>query len=196
MDSHNEALTNNLTGDEAIWHAFKNGDKQAYSTLYQRYFHVLFRSCLRITGDQELVKDCIHDLFITIWKNRENLTQPASVKAYLLSSIQRKLKRQTTRLRTRQNDIDKIATPLLSNCKEDQMIDDQTEAEQRNIVNRALNTLTNRERQAIYLKFYSNLSYKEVAEAMSIRVDSIYNLISKSIDALHGELNKVPASKL
>jgi RNA polymerase sigma factor (sigma-70 family) len=185
-----------FNGDEALWHSFKQGDKQAYAALYRKYFEVLYRYSLRITADRELVKDCIHDLFITIWKNKDNLTQPDSVKAYLLSSVQRKLKRQTTRLRSKQNDIEKITTPLLSNCREDEMIEDQTELEQKHLVEKALNGLTKREREAIYLKFYGNLSYKEVADAMAIGVDSIYNLISKSIDTLQGELNKAMASKL
>jgi len=191
-----ERTPSNLIDDEAIWHSFKNGDKQAYATLYQRYFNVLFQYSLRITGDRELVKDCIHDLFITIWKNRENLSQPDSVRAYLLSAVQRKLRRQTTRLRSHQNDIEAISAPQLSSCREEQIIEDQTLLQQKHVVNRALNALTKRERQAVYLKFYSNLSYKEVADVMSIGVDSIYNLISKSIETLHGELNKVPATKL
>jgi len=191
-----ERTPSNLIDDEAIWHSFKNGDKQAYATLYQRYFNVLFQYSLRITGDRELVKDCIHDLFITIWKNRENLSQPDSVRAYLLSAVQRKLRRQTTRLRSHQNDIEAISAPQLSSCREEQIIEDQTLLQQKHVVNKALNALTKRERQAVYLKFYSNLSYKEVADVMSIGVDSIYNLISKSIETLHGELNKVPATKL
>ena len=186
-----KAVPRDLTGDEAVWHSFKKGDKQAYAVLYQRYFEILYRASLRITADRELVKDCIHDLFITIWKNRDTLSQPNSVKAYLLSAIQRKLKRQTTRLRSHQNDMEKIKTPPTSNCREDQLIEDQTELEQKYIVDKALNSLTKREREAIYLKFYGNMSYKEVAEVMTIRVDSIYNLISKGIETLHGELNKV-----
>jgi RNA polymerase sigma factor (sigma-70 family) len=54
--------------------------------------------------------------------------------------------------------------------------------------------LTKRQQEAIYLKFYSNLSYKEVAAIMSISVDSIYNLISKAIDSLQHEI-KVPVQK-
>lgn len=186
-----EAHTRDVIADEAVWQSFQAGDKQAYAVLYQRYFEILYRASLRITADRELVKDCIHDLFVTIWKNRDNLSQPNSVKAYLLSAIQRKLKRQTTRLRSHQNDMEKIKTPPTSNCREDQLIEDQTEIEQKYIVDKALNSLTKREREAIYLKFYGNMSYKEVAEVMAIRVDSIYNLISKSIETLHGELNRV-----
>lgn len=170
--------------DETLWASFKKGDKQAYAVLYQRYFEVLYRYSLRITADRELVKDCIHDLFITIWKNRDNLSQPNSVKAYLLTTIQRKLRRETTRLRSQQTDIDKVTTQLTSNCREHQMIEDQTELEQKHIIEKALNTLTKREREAIYLKFYGNLSYKEAADTMAIGVDSIYNLVSKSIEKL------------
>jgi RNA polymerase sigma factor (sigma-70 family) len=173
------------SNDEAIWLSFQKGSKQAYAILYQKYFDVLYRYSLRITPDRELVKDCIHDLFVTIWKNKENLSQPTSVKAYLLSAIQRKLRRLTTRLRFQQNDIDKATTQLMSNSREDQMIEDQTELEMKHMVEKALDTLTKREREAIYLKFYGNLSYKEVAETMAIRVDSIYNLISKSIEKLN-----------
>ncbi|HMJ70287.1 MAG TPA: sigma-70 family RNA polymerase sigma factor [Cyclobacteriaceae bacterium] len=196
MEFYSNEEPHDLKADEAIWDSFKRGDKQAYAELYQRYSKVLFRYCLRITGDRELVKDCIHDLFVTIWKNRDNLSQPDSVKAYLLSAIQRKLRRQTATLRSRQKDVDDISVLRLSNCREDQMIEDQTELEQKHIVSKALNALTKREREAVYLKFYSDLSYKEVAEVMSIRVDSIYNLISKSIETLHSELNKVSVAKL
>ena len=76
------------------------------------------------------------------------------------------------------------------------MIEDQIVLEQNYVVSKALQALTKRQQEAIHLKFYSNLSYKEVATMMSISVDSIYNLISKAIDSLQHELNKVPVQKL
>jgi len=76
------------------------------------------------------------------------------------------------------------------------MIEDQIQLEQNHIVSKALRVLTKRQHEAVYLKFYCDLSYKEVAAMMSISVDSIYNLISKAIDDLQLELNKVPVPKL
>jgi RNA polymerase sigma factor (sigma-70 family) len=76
------------------------------------------------------------------------------------------------------------------------MIEDQIQLEQNYIVGKALHVLTKRQQEAIYLKFYCNLSYKEVATTMSISADSIYNLISKAIDDLQLELNKVPVQRL
>lgn len=185
-----------MKNDEAIWSTFKKGDKQAFANLYGRYFKILFQYGLKMAEDGDLVKDCIHDLFIDLWKNKANLTDPKSVRAYLLSAIQHKLIRQLTRVRSRQNEIAKMHLPAVVECREDQIIEDQLHLEQHNVVSKALRALTKRQQQAIYLKFYGNLSYKEVATTMAISVDSIYNLISKGIDSLQQELNKEPIQKL
>ncbi len=192
----NEMDACKLKNDEVIWCTFKEGDKQAFAMLYRRYFKILFQYGIKMADDRDLVKDCIHDLFIELWKNKENLTDPRSVKAYLLSAMQHKLIRQLTRLRTRQNEITRMNVPAIVGCREDQIIEDQIHLEQNCIVTKALSSLTKRQQEAIYLKFYGNLSYKEVATMMSISVDSIYNLISKAIDSLQHELNKVPMQKI
>jgi RNA polymerase sigma factor (sigma-70 family) len=173
--------------DEAIWTVFQKGDPQAFAELYRRYFTTLFRYGMRITCNRDLVKDCLHDVFVDLWKNRENLCAPHCVKAYLLSATQRKIIRQVDRLRARQIRIDNLSRPTADSCLEDDLIQHQTELEQRHSVNKALDVLTKRQRQAVYLKFYNNLSYKEAAAIMSISVDAIYNLISKSINLLHAE---------
>jgi RNA polymerase sigma factor (sigma-70 family) len=197
MESYKtETLACHLKSDEAIWGFFKTSNKQAFAVLYQRYFETLFQYGIKMAEDRDLVKDCIHDLFVDLWKNKENLTDPKCVRAYLLSSIQHKLMRQLTRIRSRQNEITHMTLPIIGPCREDQLIEDQTTLEQKHIISKALAVLTKRQQEAIYLKFYSNLSYKEVAAMMSISVDSTYNLISKAIDSLQDELNKVPVQKL
>ena len=197
MESYsNESLACHVKDDKCVWSMFKKGDKQAFAVLYQRHFKMLFQYGAKLAEDSDLVKDCIHDVFIDLWKKKENLADPKSVKAYLLSAIQHKLIRQLSRARSRQNETTKMESPGVVECREDQMIEDQIQLEQNHIVGKALNVLTKRQQEAIYLKFYCNLSYKEVATTMSISVDSIYNLISKAIDDLQLELNKVPCQRL
>ena len=124
----NEALAYHLRNDVAIWSIFKEGDQQAFAILYRRYFKVLFQYGIKMAEDSDLVKDCIHDLFIDLWKNKQNLTDPKSVKAYLLSAIQHKLIRQLTRVRARQNEITRMQLPVAVACREDQMIEDPQRA--------------------------------------------------------------------
>ena len=74
--------------------------------------------------------------------------------------------------------------------KEDQLISEQLTQDQKYLVNRAVDSLTKRQKEAIHLKFYANLSYDEIAGMMKISTDSIYNLISKAINTLQQELYK------
>ncbi len=196
METWNESLAYNVRDDAAVWAMFKKGEHDAFATLYQRHFNMLFQYGTKLVGDTDLVKDCIHDVFVELWKKKENLAHPKSVKAYLLSAVQHKMIRQLSRARSRQNELTKMETPVRVECKEQELIENQIQLEQSYIVNRALRVLTKRQQEAVYLKFYCNLSYKEVAETMSIGIDSIYNLISRAIDDLELELNKVPVQKL
>ncbi len=166
--------------DEVIWISLKNNDKKAFAVIYYRFFNILIQRGLQISGDKEMVKDCIHDLFLEIWINRINLTTPTSVKAYLVVSLQRKIVRKLRKLRSYQAELEMLPRVTVRS-KEDQIIIEQHIHDQKRIVIKAVNSLSRRQREAIQLKFYSDLSYKEIADIMKISTDSIYNLVSKAI---------------
>lgn len=176
--------------DTVIWNAFKESNQEAFAVLYYKYFKLLLNRGLIISNDRELVKDCIHDLFLDIWKTKTNLATPVSVKAYLIVSLQRKLFRQIKKTRTQQTEINKLSYESVCS-KEDQIISEQTILDNQFIIAKAVNSLTKRQKEAIKLKFYDNLTYEEIAGMMKISTDSIYNLISKAIGSLNQELAKV-----
>jgi RNA polymerase sigma factor (sigma-70 family) len=173
--------------DEVIWNAFRNNNQEAFAVIYYRFFTLLLQRGLQICNDRELVKDCIHDLFVEIWKNKLNLTTPICVKAYLIASIQRKIIRQLKMLRSRKTEMDRLPVEYI-HSKEDQLISDQITQDLHFMINRAVNSLTKRQKEAIQLKFYANLSYAEIAGMMKISTDSLYNLVSKAIDNLQQDL--------
>lgn len=174
--------------DEMIWCAFRGGDKEALAVLYYRYFKILIDYGNRISHDKALVKDCIHDLFIEIWNSKENLALPRSVKAYLLTCIQRKLNRYINRKRVAQVEVNRLPDVQLVDSKEDELISDQHTRDQESAIKAAIGRLTKRQQEAIYLKFYANLSYAEIVSVMNISADAIYNLVSKAIDVLQREV--------
>ena len=60
--------------DSLLWKRFLEGDSSAYSQIYNQTVQELFRYGLLYTSDRELVKDCIHDVFVKIYTNRAKLT--------------------------------------------------------------------------------------------------------------------------
>ena len=178
--------------DKVIWNSFKSGDKDAFATLYYRYFKFLIQKCFRFCNDKNLIEDCIHDLFLEIWSNKVNLVTPDCVKAYLLCSTQRKVVRQIKKSRNYCNEIG--FTPEMGTVFsiEDQLISDQHQLDNKKEISIALESLTKRQREAICLRYYDNLSYLEIALRMAISTDSVYNLVSKALDNIQKSVQKVP----
>jgi hypothetical protein len=74
-----------------LWQQYKLGDPEAFSRLYGEYVQVLYAQGLRMTPDAGLVKDCIHDLFVELWRNRQAVPHPNSVADYLVETLRKGL---------------------------------------------------------------------------------------------------------
>ena len=83
-----------MTGEEnniACWEGIRKGNKQAFFDLYNNtYFH-LVRFGLKITANDELVKDSVTQLFLQIWEKRQRLNAVTQVRAYLFTALRRML---------------------------------------------------------------------------------------------------------
>ncbi|SUJ03635.1 RNA polymerase sigma factor [Sphingobacterium spiritivorum] len=63
-----------------------NHDQHAFSELYDMFYPSLSRHILQKVDDSTVAEDLLHDLFLSLWKNRENLLKIESLPAYLYSS--------------------------------------------------------------------------------------------------------------
>ena len=109
------------------WRQFLLGDNDAYSWLYSEYVQKLFRYGSRFTSDSELIKDCIQELFATIYKNRKRLgPPPANVKVYLFVSLRNNLTRDLHKQSKYERIEHEMDLFLLEPTVEDQFIDDES----------------------------------------------------------------------
>lgn len=79
--------SNSQLDDKALWQSVRKGNDLAFSNLYQRFSNLLFNYGMHFCYNRELVKDCIQELFTTIWNRREALSEIDSVKYYLFKSF-------------------------------------------------------------------------------------------------------------
>ncbi len=83
-----------IINEVAVWDQFRSGDQKAFTELYQHFVQPLYSYSMGVTSDKELIKDCLHDLFVELWRNHSTIGPTTSVKYYLMASIKRKLIRQ------------------------------------------------------------------------------------------------------
>jgi RNA polymerase sigma factor (sigma-70 family) len=167
------------------WIRFQGGDKAAYAYIYNTYYKKLCNYGLRIVADKTLVEDGIQDLFIRLWKQKGGLAVPRSIQAYLFQSLRRDIYRSIEkRKRDGHFTLDETYNYRSYSSHEMELITRERRAEQQSNLETAIASLTNRQREVIFLKFYLKMSYQEIAGIMELNVDSVYNLISKALNAL------------
>ncbi len=184
--------------DEIIkkaWLCLKNGEHNALAIIYKKYAQTLLNYGLSIVPDKETVKDNVQELFVTLWNQRANLTLPLSLKAYLVVALKRNILRNLNR----ENKNSRLYIHYLNGAErfepDAQNILLNNEQKQRlgKILGHHIGTLTPRQREAIHLRFYEELSYDEIAAIMDLNNQGVRNLIYKAIQSLR---NKIPLPQI
>ena len=77
-----------VESSNAKWQSFLEGDDNAYAWLYSQYVQQLYQYGCRFTTDTEMVKDCVQDVFVNIYRQKGKYSSPpANIKIYLMSSL-------------------------------------------------------------------------------------------------------------
>jgi RNA polymerase sigma factor (sigma-70 family) len=168
--------------DITLWESFRKGDKEAFATLFREHYEILFRFGSKFTKDTELLEDCIQELFIELWQAKSQ-TQVLSVKAYLLKSLKYKLLK-VFRKKGKILPLHENADGNFEWSHENFLIAEQESNEKKRRVLGALERLSSRQKEIIYLKYYQNLSYEEVSEIMNINYQVARNLLYQAIKSL------------
>lgn len=180
--------------DAEIWLALKAGDRQALKLLYDCYYADLFRYALKFSGSKLMAEDHIQKLFLKIWERREHLGDVTGVKTYLWTALRRSLitrLKEKDRLLISLNYSIQNAWPRMQFSPEDLIISEERRTQERKELKSALDQLSPRQREILYLKFYDGMSYQEIEEITSLSYQTIYNYVHESIKALKAIL-KIP----
>jgi RNA polymerase sigma factor (sigma-70 family) len=175
--------------DNLVWLSLKKGNADAVDILMKKYYSDLYNYGIKLSANRSLTKDCIQDLFVKLWRDREKLSEVTFVKTYLLKS----LKQNLIKVMTKENRWVAYAGQVeygegIVFSQEDLLIVQQEVSDQQQRIVDALNKLPNRYREAVYLKFYSGLTNEQIAEMMSIKTQSVYNLIYEALKILKEHL--------
>ena len=182
--------------DYALWQSFKEGDKDSFQAIYFHHFPHLYEYGMRLVSDKELVKDCIHDLFIKLWNNKSNLGDVTAIRSYLLVSLRttvyNKLKQRTRLVATEISDSYPFEMVF---SVESEFITKETRSAQGQQLVEALNQLTSRQKEVIYLRYFEELEYEDIAAIMNITVKATYKLTARGLESLRHIL-KLPNASL
>ncbi|TDB67553.1 RNA polymerase sigma factor [Arundinibacter roseus] len=175
-------LTQEHPTDQHLWDSFQQGDEKAFATMYQLHYRALYGYGKKFGLDESLVEDAIQDLFINLWRSKNNLTSVSNIKYYLFRCLRRDLHRQHIR-ETRMDSLDsrEIQHTLSHPFEELTFEQDENERELAAKLVAVLRKLPKRQFEAITLRYYENFSTKEIASIMEVSEKTVRNTLYNAL---------------
>ena len=174
--------TNHST--DTLLASFQAGNMAAFSQLYNLHINVLFNYGLKLTIDKELLKDCIHDIFVKLYTKKDELGTIDNLRSYLFISLKNKLCDELRR-RMYMSDtaVEEVSISTPTDVEDDYMAKEQRKNEF-SLVRRLLDQLSPRQREALTLYYIEEKKYEDICEIMNMNYQSVRNLMHRGLTKL------------
>lgn len=176
---------NSNTANQMLWKSFKKGDKQAFSQIFKTYYNDLYYYGIKLIQQESMVKDELQELFIELWERRKNLGEVTHIKAYLIKSFRRKLLKSIDKARKEVTKAHEFVDKTIFEISiEELIIKDEVFQVDKKKLQKVLVSLNKTQKEIIYLKFYNDLDYKEIANITGIKYQSVRNSMHKALKVM------------
>ena len=165
-----------LEAEIALVRRVAQGDRRGFEELYDHFSRVLFSTAYRVLNNQEAAEDVLQDVFIQIWE-KAPLYDPSRGKP-MTWAITLTRNKAIDRLRStvRRN---RLGDDLEREAQSQDQFDDRSSfdalaAEDRGkVVREAIQKLSEDQREAIELAFFSSFTQTEIAERLKVPLGTI-----------------------
>jgi len=181
----------------------KSGDDSAFSEILKRYYNKILNYVYRYTNNRETSEDLTQEIFMRVHRSVKNYRPEAKFSTWLYKiATNLCLTEVTTRAKKYASSLDEVQQNVgsLEDEKSVDQLDVRYRSEIKKMIFDAMNTLSEKERSAIMLCKYEQLSYDEVAQTLDCTVGAVKTYVyrgrMKLIDKLKPYLAEVEIDEM
>lgn len=174
--------------DLILLQAFLKGNKDAFSLIYEKYTGELLTYGLSLGFEKKTIEDAVHDTFVKLYTDRKHLKNVVSLKYYLFKMLKNRLLNiyQSKKKETCLNTFEEL--PFFMEVS---VLDKQISREENQLlalrIENLLSVLTNRQKEAVYLRFAQEMEYEQIADLLKMTAPAVRKLISRAIKRMRNE---------
>ncbi|MEO6348744.1 MAG: sigma-70 family RNA polymerase sigma factor [Aquaticitalea sp.] len=177
--------------DIVLWQSLKKGNVEALGHLYDHFIDELLAYGSQFSQDKQQVMDAIHDLFLNLFKYRKNLADTDNVNYYLCRALKNQiLKAPKSKVFCLPNNWfpEHMDAKLSVVSHEEELMDTEFVTQRTLQLSNALEFLSKKQRQCIFLRFTENRQYEEIADIMNVSVQTSRTIIYRAIKVLRANI--------
>lgn len=145
----------------------KSGVKSAFETLVLRHDKFLLKVVVRMTRDLNIAEDIVQETFIKAFRRLHLFEGRSSLRSWLYQ-----IALNTTRNRFRKVNRETLGTEGFDIAVDGQMEAQMMAGDVRSVIQREVDKLPERQRTALNLRIFEDLSFKEIADIMQCPYDT------------------------
>jgi RNA polymerase sigma factor (sigma-70 family) len=158
------------------------GNRDAFAVLVDRSLSRLVGAAGLILRDRNWAEDAAQDALVRAWRDLPTLRDADSFDGWLYRILVHACQDQ---LRRRRRDLRSDGLSLRHEASEQDSTGRQADRDE---LERGLRRLTEEQRMVVTLRYYLDLSEREVAAATGIRIGTVKSRLSRALDALRAAL--------
>jgi RNA polymerase sigma factor (sigma-70 family) len=167
------------------------GDRDAFDRLYHRYSPTAYGIAYRLTGQQLLAQDVVHDAFLALWRAPEAFDAArGAFRSFFLSLVHHRAVdtiRREERIRARQDRAANLE-PAAGEDPADEVVDEDFVARRRLEVRDALADLSADQRQVLEMAYFEGKTQVRIAEELGIPLGTVKTRTFAALRKLRGAL--------
>jgi RNA polymerase sigma-70 factor (ECF subfamily) len=156
-----------MKSDLELVEQVRAGSHEAFSELVRRPQKSLLRLCMRLVGSLEVAEDVVQESFYKAYRKINFFEGRASFKSWLFQIGVNTAKNKLRLYKRETVDIENIHAAVSAVAEKDLVQEDI-----RVILKKEVDKLPDRQRMAIVLRIYEDLSFKEIAAIMECPYDT------------------------
>jgi RNA polymerase sigma-70 factor (ECF subfamily) len=178
--------------DKELLERISEDDSTAFTILYRRHWEEMFVVAAKALREKTNAADVIQDVFLSLWNRRHELKIEGSLTNYLHTAVRYKAIHHIEKNITRRDYLAVLADVSVNWLPPNAEVDLQLEELQK-----ALSTVVTRmppKMQQVYiLSRQQQLSHKEIAEQLSVSVETVKKHIQHALQLIKAALQYVPS---
>lgn len=151
--------------------------------LYERTAPAAVRLAYLLTGDRSVAEDITQDAFVRVSGHLAHLREDGSFDAYLRRAVVNLAKNHFRRRAVERSFLERARPATASPGHEQPLVE-------REVTMAALARLPQRQRSAIVLRFYEDLSEDSIAQILRCRNGTVRSLVTRGVQALRADMKR------
>ena len=174
---------------------WQRGDVSAFEMLYRQYEKLVFRTAYLITGSKEAAEDALQEVFVSVWKSRHTY-DPS--KGKLTTWLHRITVNQCSKKKPEKTpatvSLEEKGVDLPEMKRQSQPEDILVNKTEYDRLLRVMDSLDTKHRSVLVLRYFNDLSYQEIAEALEIPLGTVKSRLNQSLRYLKEQMKTGEAS--